>query len=109
MRLSAEGSEATANWMLLGVFQSLQLHGGDFSGGMCCEARIHTLISAQVFGSTAGVKALTRRARGSFFLKVALAQLGRPSRTPRLAGDGAFPRSTPCSMSLQLKSMPPML
>ena len=51
----------------------------------------------------------TRRARGSFFLKVGLAQEGRPSRTPMEAGLGALPRSTPCSMSLQLNSMPPIV
>lgn len=51
----------------------------------------------------------TSRARGSFCLKVGFAQEGFPSSTAREAGDAALPRSTPCSMSLQLKSMPPML
>lgn len=67
-----------------------------------CSDRVHMQVMVEA-------SKLTSRARGSFCLKVGFAQEGFPSSTPSEAGDAALPRSTPCSISLQLKSMPPML
>ncbi len=51
----------------------------------------------------------TNGKRGSLGLNWRPAQSGRPSRLPTLVGLAALARSTPCSTSLALKSMPPML
>ena len=47
-------------------------------------------------------------ARGSPALKVRPAHCGLPSREKREAGEGALPRSAPCSTSLLLQRAPPM-